>query len=88
MIFSNKELLFTNKNPNYHIYRVFNVNETNPSLRICEDIKNLSSSLVKIIGKLDTEVAKIETSINSIKFGISPTNNLLKFNTEITLALA
>lgn len=86
MIFSNKELLFTSRNSNYHVYRVFDLNDSDPSLRICEDVKTLSSNLVKLISGIEIEAGKNETSINSIKFGISPTNNLLKFNSKISLS--
>lgn len=85
MIFSKSELLFINQSENYHIYRVFDLKEDNPSLRICEDIKQLSTNLIGNIQSFEKDILSQETKLNSLKLAITPTNKLLQFNSKIIL---
>lgn len=86
MIFSKSELSFINQNLNYHVYRVFDLKEENPALRICENISNLSNLLVGNISTFESEILINETKLNSLKLAIAPTNRLLNFNDRILLS--
>ncbi|MEI9956717.1 MAG: DUF3883 domain-containing protein [Ferruginibacter sp.] len=86
MVFSKSELSFINQNSNYHVYRVFDLKEENPALRICENISTLSNPLVTNISTFEREILKNETKLNSLKLAIAPTNKLLNFNDKIILS--
>ena len=85
MIFSKNEMAFIKQSKNYHIYRVFDLNEGNPALRVCENISTLSNKLVSDISAFETKIYKSETKLHSIKLAITPTNKLLNFNDKIIL---
>jgi len=85
MIFSKNEMAFIKQSANYHVYRVFDLKEENPALRICENISTLSNTLVSNISTFETEIYKSETKLNSLKLAIAPTNKLLNFNDKIIL---
>jgi hypothetical protein len=85
MIFSKNEMYFIKQSENYHVYRVFDLKEENPSLRICENISTLSNTLVSNISTFESEIYKSETKLNSLKLAIEPTNKLLNFNDKIIL---
>lgn len=85
MIFSKNEMAFIKQSANYHVYRVFDLKDENPALRICENISTLSNTLVSNISAFETEIYKSEIKLNSLKFAIAPTNKLLNFNDKIIL---
>lgn len=85
MIFSKNELGFISQNSNYHVYRVYDISENEPSLRICENINILSSSLILEIRKFEKEIKLKETKLDSLKLSISPKNELVNFNERIIL---
>jgi Domain of unknown function (DUF3883) len=85
MIFSKSELFFINQSPNYHIYRVFDLKEEKPSLRICEDLNTLSKNLVGNIVTFEKEILPNQAKLNALKLAIAPTNSFLSFNTKIVL---
>jgi len=85
MIFSSGELRFISQNKNYHVYRVYDLKEENPSLRICENIYGLSEHLLTKMSKFESEILMNETKINSLKLAIEPRNALLRFNDQIKL---
>ncbi|MDI1234469.1 MAG: DUF3883 domain-containing protein [bacterium] len=85
MIFSKNEMSFIKQSANYHVYRVFDLKEENPALRICENISTLSNTLVSNISTFETEIFKSEIKLNSLKLAIAPTNKLLNFNDKIIL---
>ena len=86
MIFSKNELSFINQNPNYHIYRVFELKNENPALRICENIIMLSNQLVNNITSFEKDILRSEAKLNSLKLAISPQNKLLNFDSIIRLS--
>lgn len=86
MVFSKSELSFINQNSNYHVYRVFDLKEENPALRICENISTLSNPLITNISTFENEILVHETKLNSLKLAIAPTNRLLNFKDKITLS--
>jgi hypothetical protein len=86
MVFSKSELSFINQNSNYHVYRVFDLKEENPALRICENISTLSNPLITNISTFESEILIHETKLNSLKLAIAPTNRLLNFNDKIILS--
>lgn len=85
MIFSKNEMAFIKQSAIYHVFRVFDLKEENPALRICENISTLSSILVSNISAFESEIYKSESKLNSLKLAIAPTNKLLKFNDKIIL---
>jgi hypothetical protein len=85
MVFSKSELSFINQNPNYHVYRVFDLKDQNSALRTCENITILSNPLINKISIFESEILMNETKLNSLKPAVSPTNKLLNFNDKIIL---
>lgn len=85
MIFSKSELSYINQSTNYHVYRVFDLKEKKPSLRICEDVSQLSKNLVDNITTFQNQILQNQANLNSLKLAISPSNNLLSFNNAISL---
>jgi hypothetical protein len=85
MIFSKSELLYINQSTNYHVYRVFDLKEEIPSLRICKDISQLSKNLVDNITTFQSQILQNQTNLNSLKLAIAPSNNLLNFDAIIDL---
>ena len=85
MIFSNQELMFINQNPNYHVFRVYNINEEIPVMRVCENIDLLSQKIMLNISSFEKDLLLNETSIKELKLAISPINRTLIFNQAISL---
>jgi hypothetical protein len=85
MIFSKNEISFIKQSAHYHVYRVFDLIEEKPALRICENISTLSNTLISSISTFETEIYKSETKLSSLKLAIAPTNKLLNFNDKIIL---
>ena len=85
MIFSKSELSYINQTTNYHVYRVFDIKEGRPSLRICENISQLSRNLVNNIITFESQILQNQTNLNSLKLAIAPSNNLLTFNNSLSL---
>ena len=85
MVFSKGELGFISQNENYHIYRVYDIKEENPSLRICADINQLSLNLVKNIKTFEKDILTSQIKLNSLKLSILPSNKLLNFKDRIIL---
>ncbi len=84
MIFSSQELKFIHQNPNYHIHRVFNLNET-PQLKICNNIETISHNFIKNLNKFNTLVENDNLKINGIKISVKPTLSSLNFEKIINL---
>lgn len=86
MIVSINEFNFINQNPtNYHIYRVYNLNNNQPSLRICRNINQIGEHIMNHTNQLTTNLSPYSTSIQSLKFAIQPNNNILNFDDTIAL---
>jgi Domain of unknown function (DUF3883) len=85
MIFSKSEIYFINQSENYHVYRVFDLKEENPSLKICNDLNRISNNLVKNIMDFEEQIERNETILKSLSLGISPTNKWLNFAEKIIL---
>jgi hypothetical protein len=85
MIFSKGELAFISQNANYHVYRVYDLMEDQQSLRICENIYQLSLNLVSRILTFEQDILVSQSKLNSLKLSISPANQLLNFNDRIIL---
>lgn len=85
MIFSNSEIAFMSRNKNYYIYRVYDLSNDEPSLRVCENTNDLSSSLNKNVDEFKKVLNINEVGISSIKFQVSPTNSHLRFENKINL---
>jgi len=85
MVFSKSELSFINQNSNYHVYRVFDLKEEKPALRICENISTLSKTLITNISTFESEILIQDAKLNSLKLAIAPTNRHLNFNDKIRL---
>ncbi|MFM2224953.1 MAG: hypothetical protein RJA07_1155 [Bacteroidota bacterium] len=85
MIFSNQELKFINQPLDYHIYRVYDLDERVASLRVCENINILSKKLTENISTFETGLTANDTKLNTLKLAISPVNKTLSFSKQITL---
>lgn len=86
MIVSTNEFNFINQYPlNYHIYRVYNLNNNQPSLRICRNINQIGEHIMNHTNQLTTNLSPYSTSIQSLKFAIQPNNNILNFDDTIAL---
>lgn len=85
MIFSNQELRFINQNSDYHVFRVYDLNEEIPTMKICENINMLSKKLIINIDSFERELLLSEVSIKELKLAISPSNRTLLFSERILL---
>ena len=87
LIFSNQEIECITEKTNYHIYRVFDLSEeiATPKLRICENSRNMATSISPHIQQLSTSLNQQQISLQTAKIAIKPTNELLSFNDEILL---
>ncbi|MDM1503796.1 DUF3883 domain-containing protein [Myroides marinus] len=86
MIVSTNEFNFINQNPsNYHIYRVYNLNNNQPSLRICRNINQIGEHIINHTNQLTTNLSSYFTTIQSLKIAIQPQNNILNFDDTIAL---
>ncbi|MFV0230781.1 DUF3883 domain-containing protein [Empedobacter falsenii] len=86
LIVSTNEFNFINQNPiNYHIYRVYNLNNNEPSLRICRNINQIGEHIINHTNQLTTNLSPFSTTIQSLKFAIQPNNHILNFDDPITL---
>lgn len=85
MVFSNSEIKFMSQNKNYYIYRVYDLTNSSPSLRICQDTHKLSISLNKDINEFKKTISFNDIGISSMKFQVAPTNKNLKFENQIIL---
>jgi len=85
MIFSNQEIKFINQPLDYHVYRVYDLDEKVASLRVCENINLLSKKLAGNISTFETGLVSHDTKLNALKLAISPTNRTLTFNKQIAL---
>lgn len=86
LIVSTNEFNFINQNPtNYHIYRVYNLNNNEPSLRICRNINQIGEHIINHTNQLTTNLSTFSTTIQSLKFAIQPNNHILNFDDPITL---
>jgi hypothetical protein len=85
MIFSKNELGFISQNSNYHIYRVYGLDDPQASLKICENINLVSTKLISSITNFEKELQPNQTKLHSVKLSISPNNELIKFNDRIIL---
>ena len=85
MIFSKGELGFISQNTNYHVYRVFDLKEENPSLRICENLTRLSLNLVSNIQSFERDILESQSRLHSLNLAILPSHQLLTFNDRIAL---
>lgn len=87
MIFSKNELAFINQCENYYIFRVFDLKETQPALRICKNIKNLSVKITQKTNNFENNLQNISVELNALKIAIRPIHHLLDFESKITLSV-
>lgn len=91
IIFSNQEIDFIVETPNYHIYRVYDLNLKDniisPKLRICKDSKLLANEISKRTETFKNQLAVNDVMLESSKVGVIPNNKLLVFENEIILKL-
>lgn len=89
MIFSSQEIECITNTTNYHIYRLYGVdNSESPSkLRICKNSKYLANEILKNINSFRTELSINDVILDSSKLGIYPNNKYLNFEKEIILPL-
>lgn len=85
MIFSNQEIAFIVKVPNYQIFRVYDLSEQHKHLRICENSKLYVPNLHSCINGFQESLSTHQASVHSVKIAISPTMDKLLFSPEITL---
>lgn len=86
IILSSNEFSFINQNPNnYHIYRVYNLNNNQPSLRICRNINQIGEHIVNYTNQFSTDISPYLASIQSLKFAIQPNSHILNFDNNIIL---
>lgn len=83
MIFSSQEIEFIKDIPNYNIYRVFDIGNKSPKLRICEQSKNLANLITPYIEDFDSKLKSQDIQLRSTKMAINPTNDLLIFNKKV-----
>ena len=81
MIFSSQELQFINKNRNYMVHRVFNLNE-NPQLKICNDIANITDNFMHNYMTFNDAIRQNDIYVSSMKISVPPTNRILNFYDE------
>ena len=88
LIFSSQEIECITKNPNYHIYRVFDLSQpiAIPKLRICENSRNLANLIFPYFESLDVSLSQQQILLKTAKITVEPTNELLTFKNEILLS--
>jgi len=83
MIFSNQEMEFiSNTEYGYCVYRVYQKAEQHFSLRICDNCKEISSTINSLTNDFKNNLLQVETGLRSAKFAIAPTNEKLKFEEQ------
>lgn len=87
LIFSNQEIECLASKSNYHIYRVFDLlaEVENPKLRICKNGRDIANIIQPQISTLYTSLIQQQVTLQTAKMAINPNNDLLTFNSEITL---
>jgi hypothetical protein len=86
MIFSHQEIDFiTSTNENYSIYRVYNVDDALPYVRICDDCKDMATRINAYTNEYKRNLVTVHTDLRSAKLEISPQNGYFNFKPEILL---
>lgn len=87
LIFSNQEIECIVDKSTYHIYRVFDLleAENTPKLRICENSKNLATLIQQKLNQLSLSLHQQDIKLQTAKMAIKPTNEILRFDSEILL---
>lgn len=89
MIFSTQEIDFiANFSPNYFIYRVYKNEDENYLLRICDDCKDLSTRIHSQTAIYINRLEQLDVELKTAKLAISPDIPLLKFKTEVSIAVS
>ena len=86
MIFSSQEIAYiaTTQNP-YCIYRVYKNNTETYFISICDDCKNLSTSIDQLTKIYSNKLNEIQVGFRGAKLAIAPTLNTLSFRQEISI---
>ncbi len=82
IIFSNQEVEFIRDIPNYNIYRVFDISNNDPKLKICDNGKNFAHQVLPHISDFSSKLSLNEIQLKSAKIAIRPINDLLPFNNK------
>lgn len=83
MIFSNHEIKFMIQQPQYQIFRVFNINENPAELRICSDSSLFAKTLGMTIDDSEQSFRRHNSKIRSINIGASPLHKGFVFDKKI-----
>ena len=85
IILSSGELTFINQiKDNYHIHRLYSIN-SEPKLRICEDIHKISEIFLPKYEVMARSLEKDSLSVRGTKLSVPPGHIKLKFGEEIYL---
>ena len=87
MVFSKNEIYFIEQNSNYHIYRVYDIYNESPTLKVCENINLLSNNIAPKMRSFESNLMSDDTSLHSMNLAISPTNTQLEFTQDIELTI-
>lgn len=86
IIFSNQELNFISTIENqYHVYRVYDIEQEEKHLRICKNYKNYASELNTKINKFVKDIQTINANIQAAKIIVPTDNTNFLFGNEILL---
>ncbi len=85
MVFSGSELQFICQAPYYHIFRVYDLVESECHLKVCENSKEYVPCLCDCISKFKSEIQLHRADLHGVKIQIPPTHENLIFSRQITL---
>lgn len=85
IILSATEFSFIRQNPNYHIYRVFDLNIDRPALRICNNISRLAAPVMDQTAIFKDALSEFQSAVEAIKISLQPNNPRLHFEGRISL---
>lgn len=83
MIFSNHEIKFMSQQPQYQIFRVFNINKNPAELRICSDSALFAKKLGITIDDVEQSFRRHNSKVRSINIGASPMHKGFVFDKRI-----
>lgn len=85
MVFSGSELQFICQTPYYHIFRVYDLADSECHLKVCENSNGYVPCLCDCINKFQSEIQKHKADLHGVKIQIPPTHENLRFSQQITL---
>ncbi|WP_148468646.1 DUF3883 domain-containing protein [Alistipes sp.] len=85
MVFSGSELQFICQTPYYHIFRVYDLAESECHLKVCENSNGYVPCLCDCINIFKSEIQRYKADLHGIKIQIPPTLEDLRFSQQITL---